>query len=198
MTQGADTTIEDLLRHEEEPPVEARRSRSGTGWLVKTLVYAALLAAVVELTLRVAGVAVPYLLAYTAMLALLVLRRLVRLVSAPPPARAAMVRRARALEDYPEYDWASVDGLRSAVSRWEARLEWGYDSADRFARAVQQRLAEFADEQLRMRHGITRAADPVAARTVLGEPLWTFLETPVKKPPSPRELAAILARMEEL
>jgi hypothetical protein len=191
------TSINDLLRHEDEMPADRRRSRSA-GWeVVKTVGYAAGLAALVVLGLRVAGLAVPYLLAFTAMLALLVLRRLVRLVAPPQYPRAAPARRS-VPDDEAEYRWGVGDGLRSAVGRWESRLEWGHDSADRFARSVQPRLAEFVDERLRLRHGISRTADPARARAVLGEPLWTFLAQPVSKPPAPRELAALVARMEEL
>jgi hypothetical protein len=191
------TSINDLLRHEDETPADQRRSRSAVWQLVKTVGYAAALAALVEVGLRVFGLAVPYVLAFTTMLVLLVLRRLVRQVAAAPPPRAAMVRRS-SLEDEAEYRWGAGDGLRSAVSRWESRLEWGHDSAERFARGVQPRLAEFVDERLRLRHGLSRATDPARARAVLGEPLWTFLHQPVSKPPAPRELAALLARMEEL
>ncbi len=198
MTRPRDTTsIQELLRHEEEPLLQERRSRSTAWWAVKTMLYAAALAGLIELTIRLAGVAVPYLLAFTAILALFVLRRLVGLVRAPQPARAAMVRRQPAVDDG-TYHWAAADGLRSAVGRWETRLEWGQDSAHRFTRSIQPRLAEIADERLRMRHGISRTADPAAARAVLGEPLWTFLNTAVSKPPSPREVAAVLARMEDL
>jgi hypothetical protein len=190
------TSINDLLRHEDEAPAEARRSAAVE--VVKIIGYAAGLAALVELGLRVVGLSMPYVLAFTAALALFVLRRLLRLVAAPPPPRAVLARPTSTLDDEATYQWGAVDGLRSAVGRWESRLEWGYDSNDRFARALQPRLAEFADERLRQRHGVSRAADPVRARELLGEPLWTFLAGPVSKPPAPRELAALVARMEEL
>jgi hypothetical protein len=192
MTDNA--SIDELLGHEDE----TRRSRSAVGAAVKTIVYAAALAALAELALRVTGLSVPYLLAFTAALALLVLRHLLRLVAAPPPPRAALSRRPSTLDDEATYQWGAVDGLRSAVSRWESRFEWGHDGADRFARAVRPRLVELVDERLRQRHGISRTADPDRAREVLGEPLWTFLQGPVGKPPAPRELAALVARMEEL
>jgi hypothetical protein len=190
------TSINDLLRHEDELPAQTRRSRVAE--LVKIVAYAAGLAALAELALRVTGLSVPYVLAFTAAVALLALRRLVKLVAAPPPPRAAHTRRPSNLDDEATYQWGAVDGLRSAVSRWESRLEWGHDSADRFSRAVRPRLVEFVDERLRQRHGINRATDPDAARAVLGDPLWTFLHSPVVKVPAPRELAAHVARMEEL
>jgi hypothetical protein len=198
VTDKDDTTsIDELLRHEEEAPAEERRSQSAVGWLATTVGYAVVLAALAVVTLHVVGLTVPYVLAFSVMLALLMLRRLVRQVAAPPPGRAAMVRRSSP-DDEASYQRGVPDGLRSAVSRWEARLEWGDDSGERFARIVQPRLMEFADERLRMRHGISRTGNQAGARAVLGEPLWTFLNTPARKPPTPRELAAILARMEEL
>lgn len=198
MSRDDTTSIDELLRHEEEAPAAAGRSRSELGWAVRTVAYAAALAALGVLLLRFFGVGVPYVLAFTVVLALLVQRRLVRQVAAPPPPRAARIRLGSAHEDEVSYQWGTVDGLRSAVVRWESRLEWSHDSADRFDRAARQRLAELADERLRQRHGITRGGDPARARALLGEPLWTFLHQPVGKPPAPRELAAMVARMEEL
>jgi hypothetical protein len=191
------TSIQDLLRHEEELPVAASRSRSVAGWLVKTMAYAAGLAALAEFGLRLAGLSVPYLLAWTAFMAALVLRRLVQL-AATQPSRGGVLRRQPAGGDAAAFQWGAEDGLRATIGRWESRLEWAHDSPDRFGRSVHARLIEHADELLRLRHGITRTTDPAGARAVLEEPLWTFLESPVTKPPSPRELAAVLARMEEL
>lgn len=195
MRDTDDTSINELLSHEDEAPTGSRRSAAVD--IVKIVGYAAALAALIELCLRVGGVAVPYALAFTAALAVLVLRRLVRLVAAPPPPRAALTRTST-LDDDGTYQWGSGDGLRFAVGRWESRLEWGHDSADRFARGLQPRLAEIVDERLRLRHGVSRASDPVRARQLLGEPLWTFLQGPVGKVPGPREFAALVARMEEL
>jgi hypothetical protein len=189
------TSINDLLRHEDEAPAPARPS--GAAELVKTVGYAAALAALAELALRVTGLAAPYLLAFTAALALLVLRRMLRPLAPPPPARRALARRASDRGDESTYVWGAMDGLRSAVSRWESRLEWAQDR-DRFARSARPRLAELVDERLRQRHGINRAADPDAARAALGEPLWAFLHGPAGRPPTPRELAALVTRMEEL
>jgi hypothetical protein len=190
------TSLNELLRHDDETPADRRPPVGGV--VVKTVLGAAALAALAELALRVTGLSVPFALAFTGSLALLVLRRLIRLVAAPPPPRAAHARRSSNLDDEASYHWGAVDGLRSAVSRWESRLEWGHDSGERFSRTVQPRLAEVVDERLRQRHGISRTADPDAARALLGEPLWTFLHRPVGKAPAPRELAAFVARMEEL
>ena len=36
------------------------------------------------------------------------------------------------------------------------------------------------------------------ARALLGEPLWTLLDTPPRRTPSPRQLAAIVAQLEKV
>jgi hypothetical protein len=54
------------------------------------------------------------------------------------------------------------------------------------------------DERLRQRHGVDRAADPMRAKVVLGDPLWTFLTVPSRRPPQPRELEQIVTALEKL
>ena len=36
------------------------------------------------------------------------------------------------------------------------------------------------------------------AQALLGNPLWTFLTTPVTRSPTPKQVAAVIQRMEEL
>jgi hypothetical protein len=197
---GAKSTIhlDDLLRHEEELPAAPRRAApSGLIWLGRTALVSAGLAGVLVLGLRMAGVGAPFALAFTIIMALLILRQLVRLVAAPPPSRAK-ARRLVSLPDDGAYHWGNVDGLRAATSRWENRLDFGVDDPARFARVVQSRLGEIVDERLRLRHGFTRATDPPRARSMLGDPLWTFLDSPIGRPLAPRELAAVIAALEAL
>lgn len=208
MGRGATSSIDELLGYDEDVTAPGRahrprhwpgsRSRSVIGWLARTLAYAAASGALVLFAMRLVELSVPYVLAFTAMLALLVIRRLLRVVAAPPRPRAAMARRSSAAVDEVVYQRQARDGLSTATGRWESRLEWGDDNADRFHRAVQRRLAELADERLRRRHGISRYDEPARARAILGEPLWNFLVTPAGRPPTSRELSAILTRMEEL
>ena len=198
MTGAGNSSIDELLRYEDElVPTSRKPFRSMAGWWLANTLFAVAIAALVLLALRAANVAVPYLLAFTVVLALLVMRKQLRAVAAPPPPRAAMVRPSSSLADESAYQWGSLDGLRAAVGRWESRLVRGYDSVDRFAR-LRQQLVELIDERLRLRHGVSLAADPTRARALLGETLWTFLECPVRKPLTPRELAVVLSRMEEL
>ena len=92
------------------------------------------------------------------------------------------------------------NGMWLAAGRWERRLSWVAEQRDRnqFAAVVQPRLVELADLRLRLRHGVTRAGDPAAARAILGDPLWTFMSVPVSGEPTPGELAALVARIEAL
>jgi hypothetical protein len=96
------------------------------------------------------------------------------------------------------YDWGARDALRAAVKGWERPLDWSASRPERFAKVILPRLGELADERLRQRHGVTRASDPARARALLGERLWTFLDTPPRRTPSPRALAAIVAELEKL
>jgi hypothetical protein len=189
--------LDDLLHHEEEQPATARSGPSALGWLARSALIAAGLAGVGVLGLRSAGIGVPFLLAFTGLLSLLVLRQVLGWVVAPPPTRASARRSAGHPEDG-LYHWGNPDGLRTAINRWETRLDWSQGQPERFARTVQPRLGEIVDERLRQRHGFTRRTEPVRARALLGDPLWTFLEGPLGKAPTPRELAAVIAVLEAL
>lgn len=195
---GVETSIDDLLRHEEEPPPQPKRVATGTGWWVRTLLTAAGLAAVAVFGMRMAGLTLAIPLAFAGCLALLLLRRVVALV-APPPLTKLGLRRVVG-EESGAYNWrASQDALRVAVHRWEVPLGWSRrEDLDRYLRTVPKMLRELADERLRQRHGLTIASDPKTARVLLGEELWTILTTPVKRPVAPRELAASVSRLEKV
>jgi len=196
----SDTSIDDLLRHDEEPPPrqQPKRLATGTGWWIRTVVMAAGLAAVAVFGMRMGGLELSIPLAFAGCLALLLLRRVVALVAAPPASKAAL-RRAVG-EETGSYNWAaSQDALRVAVHRWEVPLSWGRrEDHDRYLRTVPKMLRELANERLRQRHGLTIASDPKSARALLGEELWTILTTPVKRPLAPRDLAASVSRLEKL
>jgi hypothetical protein len=93
---------------------------------------------------------------------------------------------------------APTDGMRYAVGRWDDRLNWGDRDATRFAGIVVPRLAELVDERLRQRHGLSMAGDPARARDLLGEDLWRFLHSPPVKGVTPRDVATMIAKVEEL
>lgn len=188
----ANASIDDLLKHEEEPPPEPARPAGGTGWWVRTLFIAAALAAVAVFGLRMLGYDLPVPLAFAGCLALLVLRRAVR--AAAPPARISPDVRLPSGEEAGEYNWAAgEDGLNDAVRRWEQRLARPERSAP-----APSTLVQLVDERLRQRHGLTMASDPDRARALLGDPLWTLLTRPPKRTPSPPDLAAALSHLERL
>ncbi|GAA3772145.1 hypothetical protein GCM10022225_69350 [Plantactinospora mayteni] len=195
---GSSASIFDLLQDEEEQqPTAVRRRGRVAGWLRLGLAAAGLAAAVV-LGLRMVGVGVSVAAVFAGFLALLLLRRLARTLAPPPPVPIRLRRPADHGEEDGSYNWTVRDALGSSVNRWEAKLSWSQGEPERFARAVLPVLGELVDELLRQRHGVTRATDPERARALLGEPLWNFLDTPPKRTPAPRDLAAIVATLEKL
>ncbi|MGI5212162.1 hypothetical protein [Plantactinospora sp. CA-290183] len=194
MTSSA--SIDDLLRHDEEPAGPVRRRGALRRWLPAVFGAAALAAAVV-LGLRMVGVGVSAPAVFAGFLALILLRRVTARLAPPPPVRIRLPGGTRD-SDEADYNWAARDALGSAVNRWETKLAWSQGEPERFARGVLPMLGDLADERLRQRHGITRASDPARARKLLGEPLWALLAAPPKRTPAPRDLAALVAPLEKL
>ena len=192
----ADAGIDDLLSFSDDEPVAAEEAREGSraAWLLKNgLLIAAATAAVVA-GLRVADIDVSVLLVAAAALALRLLRWAIAEVTPPPPPRA----RPRSAAEESDYRFVGTDALRTAVRRWESRLDWASTDAKRFSSNVLPVLAELADERLRQQHGLTRASDPRRARELLGEPLWQLFAEPARHPPKARELAAHVETLEKL
>lgn len=186
-------TLHDLLGGFSRPeqPVAARPPRpKATRWL-SLLGFAVAWTAAGWLTLQVFSLSMPLPLVFAVALTVVGVWRMARSLKAPPAPRRA----GRTVAD----DQSEVtDGLRLAVARWETILEWSHTDAARFQRRVQPRLAEVVDERLRQRHGVNRATEPERARRLLGDPLWTLLTVPAKRPPSPRELDVIVNALEKL
>jgi hypothetical protein len=183
--------IDELLRGaaEDDDPGEPRRESRTARDLVKWAFAAACLMAVAFFGLSFAKLTAPLWFLYAVSCAVVAVVVAVRRVRPPLPSRAAWRRHS---VDAPP------DGLRGAVKRWETRLEWCYADNGAYNRKVLPLLGEIVDERLRQRHGITRASDPARARKLVGEPLWTFLAGPGRRPPAPRELANLIAWMERI
>lgn len=186
------TSIDDLLSGDDEPAAPARAS-SLRRWVVNSLLFAGFTAALFDVVLRASGYAVPFALAFLVFLALAVLRRALVAVSSP-----ALSDPGSALDDEVTYKVTPSDGLHSAALRWNNRLEWTRDEIDRFNQNIRPVLVEIVDERLRLRHGVSRQNDPARARQLLGDPLWGLLAGQVSKMPTPRQLADLVSRMEEL
>jgi len=193
---GMHTRLDDLLEYDDEPEPRGGGNRFGV-WLAKASGWSALFSLLLWAAFRASGLAVPFLLLFTGSLALFGLARIARQV-APPQLDEDRVRSAAQEEAAGAGHWPVVDGLWAAVSRWDNRLGWTYRDPARFDSQVRPLLGELVDERLRQRYGFTRASDPQRARAVLGEPLWTFLATPVTRSPTPRDLAEVARQMEAL
>jgi hypothetical protein len=195
------TPLDDLLDYAEEPEPE----RAGPAderlwwWLARAVLWSTVLALPAWAFFKLAGLDVPYPLIAMVLLVGRILRGLLRWID-PRRLPETLVRPSGELVSEDQVDAASRDGLLTATARWDNRLSWVRLQNDKgqFARSVQPRLVELIDARLRVRHGVVRGADPVRARALLGEQLWTFVTTPVPKNPSPRELAGLITLMEEL
>jgi hypothetical protein len=190
-------SLDDLLQHDEEDQPRTGRTETVGLWLAKNATLSAVIALLIWGFARLVGIGLPYLAVLTGVLALFALRRVVREVT---PAEQLGDAPRSSLADYMEstLQWPTVDGLYSATASWDNRLTWTQRDASRFDTQVRPMLGELADERLRQRHGLTRATDPTRARALLGDPLWTFLATPVTRSPTPKHLAAVVSRLEEL
>ncbi|TCB99863.1 hypothetical protein E0H26_04800 [Micromonospora zingiberis] len=192
------TSIDDLLTFEEERPVQPEQRRGGRLRSLVALIGVAAAATVVLVAgLRAVGLRVSLLVLVAAVVTLLLVRRIVALLAPPPTSTQSSTSRPRGEEDG-MYNWDARDALRTAINGWELPLEWSKTRSERFTGVILPRLAELADERLRLKHGVTRESDPARARALLGDRLWLFLETPPRRTPSPRDLAAIVAELEKI
>jgi hypothetical protein len=187
-------TLDQLLGDSGEWVPDRPRKRR---WWVRDPIIAALVAAALYAVMRVTGLVAPYPILVAVVLATLLLRRaLVAVpVAAPPP---ALYSAAWGVTDDPTDRITVADGAVRAVERWEARFGWTERDAARYSTAVHPRLYELVDERLRQRHSITLRNDPVRARALIGEQLWTFLHARVARTPSAREMAVLVGEMEKI
>lgn len=196
------TSIDDLLSAEEErrPRRSPHRDSARGGplrLLLRNLAGAGAVVVVVVAGLRAAGLQMSLPVLVAAVLALFVVRQVVRALRPPPASPPVHL----ALHDPAELHASAGDqhdALRAAINSWENPLGWAANRAERFNGTILPRLGELADERIRLRHGVTRGSDPARARVLLGDRLSTFLEHPPRRPPPPRELAAIVAELEKL
>lgn len=182
-------TIDDLFSGDPDAPVPTRE-RPGFLRVLSLLAISALLTAFAFAGLRAAELSSPLPVLFATAL---VLVGVWRLVWRTRP-RHSFRQTGRAQEDRERVP----DGVLLAIARWDTMMDWSHTDAERFNRKVLPRLAEVVDERLRQRHGIDRASDPLRARTILGDPLWTFVTMPSRRPPHPRDLDQIVSALEKL
>ncbi|THV43182.1 hypothetical protein [Glycomyces buryatensis] len=85
------------------------------------------------------------------------------------------------------------------VNRWEDQLIFAETKPGRFEGSTAKRnLIELADERLRLRRGLSLAADPDQCRDLLGEDTYAFLTRPVADCPTTWQLDAHLKHIEEI
>ncbi|MEU7839803.1 hypothetical protein AB0B39_02420 [Micromonospora sp. NPDC049114] len=189
-------SIDDLLAFEEERPRQDDRERGGrAGRVFRALAGNAALVAVLVVGLRAVGLQVSLVILVAGVFAVSGVRRIAAALAPPPAARS---RPPVSQYDDGTWNWSARDALRAAINGWELPLDWSTTRPERFTGVILPRLAELADERLRLKHAVTRESDPVRARALLGDRLWTFLESPPRRPPSPRDLAVIVAELEKI
>jgi hypothetical protein len=89
----------------------------------------------------------------------------------------------------------------SQLRQLERRLEAASTDGSKYDRNVRPVLARLATERLRQRYGIHPGRQPLEARQVLGEQLWSLtIAPPAQDSPAPSyaELSALVARIEAL
>lgn len=186
-------SLDDLFSGDPDAPV-GPRDRPGFIRVISLLAYSAILTTLVYVTLRGLELDVPLVVLGLSAMVLVGTFRLAWRVRPPLASRHAGRFGARFAEEREHIP----DGLMQAIARWDTMMDWSHTDASRFHRKVLPRLAEVVDERLRQRHGVDRAADPMRAKAVLGDPLWTFLTAPSRRPPHPRELEQIVTALEKL
>jgi hypothetical protein len=164
--------------------------------VLRALAGVASVVVVLIVGLRAVGLRVSLLILVAGVVALFVVRRVVAAL-APTPLPTASRAPVTGTDDG-TWNWSARDALRTAINGWAVPLDWSTTRPERFTGVVLPRLGELADERLRLKHGVTRESDPARARSLLGERLWMFLETPPRRTPSPRDLAAIVAELEKI
>jgi hypothetical protein len=204
------TTLDDLLGFDERDSEPEQPARSGSDtawwWLVKAALLAAVVAAPIWGFFRLASLDVPYPLIFMIMLVGRTLRALLQWI-APQPLPRTMMRPSAELISEDQAGGTAQDGLYLATARWDTRLSWAKlhgpertrgGEPSQFGRTVQPKLIEIIDERLWLRHAVSRSTDPVRAHALLGEQLWEFVTQPVLKNPSPRDIAGLIALMEQI
>lgn len=188
------TRLDDLLRYDEDLVPARPRRRSVRVRVALAVVACFLTAYALHVIFGLTGVGIPYPFLVCLLLAVVALRTVLGGVAArylPSTLRKTPLSPSEDVDRPP-------DGVRQAVHRWAMRLDWTSDDLSRFGSVVRPAIVDIVDERLRLHHGISRGANPDRARELVGLALWTFLHQPVTHSLTPRDLAVLVTRMEEL
>jgi hypothetical protein len=190
----SDGGLDDLFSFRDEPVEELAepvvKKRSTPLWILRNALLIVAATVVTVAALRSVGTQVSILLIVAFYIGLRLVLFAVGEV-APPPVPKRRGGLAKGGDRAP-------DSLRAAVRRWERTLDRANADPDLYARNVLPVLAELADERLRLRHGITRAADPRRARELLGDPLWAALHDRGRRSAKSSELETYVNALERL
>ncbi len=182
----ADAGLDDLFDSGEEPVGSARTRRP---WLLAAAVVILALSAVLSVLARALGLAPPYLLIVGVIAGLVLIRAASVSVREPTWRRTDDLVRVRDVSS--PAAGAAGDGMLEAVGVWNRRIESPQSRA-----TLAQELAALADERLRQRHNLTRTKDPVRARALLGDDVWSVLRQTGNIPPA--DVTTVVRRLEAL
>jgi hypothetical protein len=193
-----DAHLDDLLRFDDAgPPVP--RPTGPQPWLLRSALTAFAASAVVYTAFHIVNLAPGYPLILAVCLGAVLIRQATRVTREPEWRRTRDAVRRKAERRIESGGWyEGGDGMVEAVRRWHRRLEWGSSGPERFDATLALRLGELADERLRLRHSLTREADPARARSLLGDDVWALLHGQHSRVPTNREIAAVMRRLESL
>lgn len=169
-------------------------------WLLGRVFLAVSGAAVIYGLLYFVRLTIPFALLLVFILVVAWLRESLRAVAAGPLPVQVTGRGIRLLGQDPGVTGPTLlgdhDGVAVAVDRWAGRLAMSGSGSGRLV--IKTVLGDLVDERLRLRHGFTRASDPDRAREMMGESLWRMLQNPSAGGHIPRDMAALVQRIEEL
>jgi hypothetical protein len=188
-----DARLDDLFEDGDSGPAPTRVRRRLP---VRGPLLTIAITAVVYTALRAFGLAPGLPLILTLAAASVLLRTATKASREQPGQRLSQLLRPARPD--PADDPAHSDGVFDAVRRWDRLLDQGSTTRAGGVAGLVANLGELADERLRQHHGLTRASDPVRARALLGDGLWSLLTAPAPRPPSTADLADAIQRLERL
>ncbi|MBT8227951.1 MAG: hypothetical protein HKP61_22750 [Dactylosporangium sp.] len=196
----AEVGLDDLFGRTGAAPARRSVRSSGARWLLGRLFFALAVSSVIYGLLFFLRLVIPFALLVVTIFMIVLVKYLMADVAAGPLPAEVTGRGIRPL-DAKSASGGVVpderDGVSVAVGRWAGKLALSGNGKSGRTN-ITEWLGDLADERLRLRHGFTRASDPQRAREMMGEHLWRMLRNPSTGGPTPRDMAALAKRIEEL